>query len=44
VESFTGIGGKFPWNTHVLLLIAGTKRTQARDMEKAKEYWRDYNA
>jgi putative addiction module killer protein len=28
----------------VILLIGGTKRTQAKDIETAKAYWRDYNA
>jgi putative addiction module killer protein len=26
----------------ILLLIAGDKKTQARDIQKAKEYWRSY--
>lgn len=30
--------------TVVILLIAGTKKTQSRDVDKAREYWRDYNA
>ncbi len=28
----------------VILLLGGTKKTQAKDIVKAKEYWRDYNA
>ncbi len=28
----------------VVLLAGGTKGTQASDIAKAKEYWRDYNA
>ena len=30
-------------NTIVVLLIGGSKRTQLRDIEKAKRYWQDYN-
>lgn len=26
----------------ILLLCGGTKNTQEEDIEKAKEYWRDY--
>jgi len=26
----------------ILLLCAGTKRTQAKDIEKARAYWKDY--
>lgn len=26
----------------VILLVGGDKRTQSRDIEKAKRYWRDY--
>ncbi len=29
-------------NHIVILLIGGDKATQARDIEKAKRYWRDY--
>ena len=29
-------------NTVVLLVYAGSKRNQSRDIEKAKEYWLDY--
>ncbi len=29
---------------NVILLCGGTKGTQSRDIEKAKEHWRDYNA
>ena len=28
----------------VVLLIGGTKKTQRRDIEIAKQYWRNYNA
>jgi len=28
----------------VILLIAGTKKTQRRDIETAKQFWRDYHA
>jgi len=28
----------------VLLLCGGTKRTQSRDIELAREYWRDYRS
>lgn len=28
----------------VVLLLGGIKNTQNRDIRKAKEYWRDYNA
>jgi putative addiction module killer protein len=28
----------------VILLIAGTKRTQRRDIEAAKQFWRNYHA
>jgi putative addiction module killer protein len=28
----------------VILLHGGTKKRQAKDIVKAKEYWRDYNA
>jgi len=26
----------------IVLLIGGDKKTQGRDIEKAKEYWRNY--
>ena len=35
---YYGLDGK----TLVLLLTGGNKRTQARDIEKALEYWNDY--
>ena len=28
----------------VLLLCGGTKQAQARDIEQAQEYWRDYRS
>jgi len=28
----------------VILLIGGTKKTQQRDIDTAKQYWRNYNA
>lgn len=30
--------------TLVLLLCAGSKRTQTRDIEHARDYWKDYQA
>ncbi|HLJ31825.1 MAG TPA: type II toxin-antitoxin system RelE/ParE family toxin [Candidatus Babeliales bacterium] len=30
-------------NTIIILLVGGSKRTQTRDIEKAKRYWCDYN-
>lgn len=29
-------------NTVIILLVGGSKRTQTRDIEKAKRYWQDY--
>ena len=26
----------------IILLVGGDKKTQSRDIDKAKEYWRDY--
>ena len=31
-------------NVIMLLLLGGDKSTQTRDIKKAKEYWRQYNA
>jgi putative addiction module killer protein len=28
----------------VILLIAGTKKTQRRDIETAEQFWREYHA
>ena len=30
-------------NTVIILLVGGNKKTQTRDIEKAKQYWQDYN-
>lgn len=30
-------------NTIIVLLVGGSKKTQTRDIEKAKRYWCDYN-
>jgi putative addiction module killer protein len=30
-------------NTIIVLLVGGDKKTQTRDIEKAKQYWRNYN-
>ena len=29
-------------NTVIVLLVAGNKKTQSRDIKKAKEYWSNY--
>lgn len=29
-------------NDLIILLVGGDKKTQSRDIEKAKEYWRNY--
>lgn len=31
-------------NKIILLLCGGDKRTQSKDIEKAKEYWKDYKS
>ncbi|MGE4267352.1 MAG: type II toxin-antitoxin system RelE/ParE family toxin [Deferribacterales bacterium] len=31
-------------NKVVILLCGGNKKTQGKDVESAKEFWRDYNA
>jgi len=36
---YFGIDGEF-----IILLLGGAKRTQKKDIKRAKEYWRDYNA
>jgi putative addiction module killer protein len=36
---YFGIDGDF-----IILLLGGTKKTQAKDIKKAREFWREYNA
>ena len=36
---YFGIDGDF-----IILLLGGMKKTQDKDIKKAKEFWRDYNA
>ncbi len=36
---YFGIDGEF-----IILLLGGIKKTQERDIKKAKEFWGDYNA
>ena len=30
-------------NTIIIILCGGDKKTQSKDIEKAKQFWRDYN-